>query len=84
MVTTAGSVEWTVVNTEVEALQLEYRANSHARERYSGGWPDDPDRESPKSSGPLRRYGQAAGLIPFDEAVAAANAARRGLPRGRS
>src|SRR4029078_6854161 len=24
MVMTAGSVEWTVVNTEVEALQLEY------------------------------------------------------------
>jgi excinuclease ABC subunit C len=28
MVTTAASVEWTVVNTEVEALQLEYKRPS--------------------------------------------------------
>lgn len=41
MVTTAGSVEWTVVNTEVEALQLEYSWIKEYDPRFNVKYRDD-------------------------------------------
>jgi excinuclease ABC subunit C len=41
MVTTAGSVEWTVVNTEVEALQLEYNWIKEFDPRFNIRYRDD-------------------------------------------
>ncbi len=41
MVTTAASVEWTVVNTEVEALQLEYNWIKEFDPRYNVRYRDD-------------------------------------------
>jgi excinuclease ABC subunit C len=41
MVTTAGSVEWTVVNTEVEALQLEYNWIKEFDPRFNVRYRDD-------------------------------------------
>src|SRR3954463_12562415 len=41
MVTTAASVEWTVVNTEVEALQLEYSWIKEFDPRYNVKYRDD-------------------------------------------
>ncbi len=41
MVTTAGSVEWTVVQTEVEALQLEYSWIKQFDPRYNVKYRDD-------------------------------------------
>ena len=41
MVTTAGSVEWTVVGTEVEALQLEYNWIKEFDPRFNIRYRDD-------------------------------------------
>src|SRR3546814_1129279 len=41
MVTTAGSVEWTVVSTEVEALQLEYNWIKEFDPRFNVRYRDD-------------------------------------------
>ena len=41
MVSTAGSVEWTVVNTEVEALQLEYNWIKEFDPRFNVRYRDD-------------------------------------------
>ncbi|HNI69834.1 MAG TPA: GIY-YIG nuclease family protein, partial [Marmoricola sp.] len=41
MVTTANSVEWTVVNTEVEALQLEYSWIKEYEPRFNIKYRDD-------------------------------------------
>ena len=41
MVMTAGSVEWTVVNTEVEALQLEYNWIKEFDPRFNIRYRDD-------------------------------------------
>ena len=41
MVTTAASVEWTVVNTEVEALQLEYSWIKEYDPRFNVKYRDD-------------------------------------------
>src|SRR3954470_2980869 len=41
MVTTAGSVEWTVVSTEVEALQLEYNWIKEFDPRFNVRYKDD-------------------------------------------
>jgi excinuclease ABC subunit C len=41
MVTTAASVEWTVVNTEVEALQLEYNWIKEFEPRFNVRYRDD-------------------------------------------
>src|SRR5919199_1382131 len=41
MVTTAGSVEWTVVTTEVEALQLEYNWIKEFDPRFNVRYRDD-------------------------------------------
>ena len=41
MVMTAGSVEWTVVNTEVEALQLEYNWIKEFDPRFNVRYRDD-------------------------------------------
>ena len=41
MVTTAASVEWTVVNTEVEALQLEYSWIKEFDPRFNVKYRDD-------------------------------------------
>src|SRR5689334_22635681 len=41
MVTTAGSVDWTVVNTEVEALQLEYSWIKEFDPRFNVKYRDD-------------------------------------------
>lgn len=41
MVTTAGKVEWTVVNTEVEALQLEYNWIKEFDPRFNVRYRDD-------------------------------------------
>ena len=41
MVTTAGSVDWTVVNTEVEALQLEYNWIKEFDPRFNVRYRDD-------------------------------------------
>ena len=41
MVTTAASVEWTVVSTEVEALQLEYSWIKEFDPRFNGRYRDD-------------------------------------------
>ncbi len=41
MVTTAGSVEWTVVSTEVEALQLEYNWIKEFDPRFNIRYRDD-------------------------------------------
>ena len=41
MLTTAASVEWTVVNTEVEALQLEYSWIKEFDPRFNVKYRDD-------------------------------------------
>ena len=41
MVTSAGSVEWTVVSTEVEALQLEYNWIKEFDPRFNVRYRDD-------------------------------------------
>ena len=41
MVTTAASVEWTVVDTEVEALQLEYSWIKEFDPRFNVKYRDD-------------------------------------------
>src|SRR3954454_2791731 len=41
MVTTASQVEWTVVRTEVEALQLEYNWNKESAPRFNVRYRDD-------------------------------------------
>lgn len=49
MVTTAASVEWTVVSSEVEALQLEYTWIKKFDPRFNVKYKDDksyPDRKS--------------------------------------
>src|SRR5256714_15186498 len=51
MVTTAASVEWTVVSTEVEALQLEYNWTKEFDPRFNVRYRDD--KSYPVPPGPL-------------------------------
>lgn len=78
MVTTAASVEWTVVSTEVEALQLEYSWIKEYDPRFNVKYRDD--KSYPSSPSPSTRSTRGSRSCAGRRRRACATSVRTGTP----